>query len=108
VALDGVAQQLGEIEDSKIDKLTDLARRSSIVTGRATHDSSTAIQEVGGVPLVLDASALIAFERSDATIRAFLERTHRRDDPVRTSTGGGVARCCLLAAVLLFMRRGRV
>ncbi len=36
--------------------------------------------------LVLDAGALIAYDRGDRTVRAFLERAFRQEDTVRTST----------------------
>ena len=36
--------------------------------------------------LVLDAGALIAYDRGDRTVRAFLDRALRQDDVVRTST----------------------
>jgi hypothetical protein len=35
--------------------------------------------------LVLDAGALIAYERGNRTVRAFLDRAQRQDDSVRTS-----------------------
>jgi hypothetical protein len=38
------------------------------------------------VSLILDAGALIAFERGDRTVQAFLERAHREDIEVRTTT----------------------
>lgn len=36
--------------------------------------------------LVLDAGALIAYERGSRTVQAFLERAHRHGDDVRTTT----------------------
>lgn len=36
--------------------------------------------------LILDAGALIAFERGDRTVQAFLERAHTEDIEVRTTT----------------------
>ena len=36
--------------------------------------------------LVLDAGALIAYDRGDRAVRAFLERAFRQEDTVRTST----------------------
>lgn len=36
--------------------------------------------------LVLDAGALIAYERGSRTVQAFLERAYREGDDVRTST----------------------
>jgi hypothetical protein len=38
------------------------------------------------VSLILDAGALIAFERGARTVQAFLERAHREDIEVRTTT----------------------
>lgn len=37
--------------------------------------------------LLLDAGALIAFERGSKVVQAFLERAHHNADPVRTTTG---------------------
>lgn len=37
--------------------------------------------------LVLDAGALIAYERGSRTVQAFLERAHRHGEDVRTTTG---------------------
>jgi hypothetical protein len=39
------------------------------------------------VSLVLDAGALLAYERGEATVRAFLERASRSGIDVRTTTG---------------------
>lgn len=36
--------------------------------------------------LVLDAGALIAYERGSRTVQAFLERAHRHSEDVRTTT----------------------
>lgn len=36
--------------------------------------------------LLLDAGALIAFERGNRLVQAFLERAHRRSEPVRTTS----------------------
>ena len=36
--------------------------------------------------LVLDAGALIAYERGSRTVQAFLERAYRRGDDIRTTT----------------------
>ncbi len=36
--------------------------------------------------LVLDAGALIAYERGSRTVQAFLERAHRQGEDVRTTT----------------------
>lgn len=36
--------------------------------------------------LVLDAGAVIAYERGSRTVQAFLERAYRRSDDVRTTT----------------------
>jgi len=38
------------------------------------------------VSLVLDAGALIAYERGSRTVQAFLERAHRHSEDVRTTT----------------------
>ena len=38
------------------------------------------------VSLVLDAGALIAYERGSRTVQAFLERAYRQSEEVRTST----------------------
>lgn len=37
--------------------------------------------------LILDAGALIAYERGNRTVQAFLEKASEAEDPVRTSTG---------------------
>lgn len=37
--------------------------------------------------LILDAGALIAYERRDRTVRAFLERAERTETPVLTTAG---------------------
>ena len=56
--------------------------------------------------LVLDAGALIAYERGSRTVQAFLERAYRRSDDVRTTTAvvaqgwHGDSRQVLLARLL--------